>query len=131
MRSESKTEENSSSIWSQLDSGTCPVDPDTVWEAYVENFKIVEGYANNLIDALDGKTVVTSDHGNLFGRRLWPIPLQKYGHPPGLRFSELIEVPWHELPFETRREITSDSPEDTTSVADETVEDRLKHLGYA
>ena len=56
-----------------------------------------------LIESLDGKTVVTSDHGNLFGRRLWPIPLQKYGHPPGLRFPELIEVPWHETPFENRR----------------------------
>ncbi len=130
-RAVGNTDENSSSIWSQLDSGTCSVDRQTVWDAYVENFKLVEEHVEALIKELDGKTVVTSDHGNLFGRRLWPIPLQKYGHPPGLRFPELIEVPWHEPPFNERREVCSDPPEEAASVSDETVEDRLKHLGYA
>jgi len=84
-----------------------------------------------LLDELDGKSVVTSDHGNLFGERLWPIPIRRYGHPRGLRHPALIDVPWHEVPFETRREITADPPRSTEPVAGDLIQRRLEDLGYA
>ncbi|WP_433632034.1 hypothetical protein [Halomicrococcus sp. NG-SE-24] len=131
VRTEGKTRADATSIWSRLETRDNSLSESAVWDAYVENFKLVETHAKTLFKELDGKSVVTSDHGNLFGKRLWPIPLKKYGHPPGLRFDELVQVPWHEPPFDERRQIESNPPEESSSVADDVVEERLKNLGYA
>jgi hypothetical protein len=128
---ETKTERTYSSVWEKLDLGQCDVPSETVWEAYLENFRLVAGSAATLADHLDGKTVITADHGNLFGERLSPIPVRKYGHPKRIRHPALIDVPWHELPVEGRREVESHSPEGSESVEEEVVEERLEALGYA
>ena len=118
-------------IWNRLDAGDPTIDRRIVWDAYVENFKLVESHVKELLDALGGRSVVTSDHGNLFGERLWPIPIRRYGHPPGLRHPALVDVPWHEVPFETRRETVADPPQSKSDVAADVVEQRLADLGYA
>jgi len=41
-----------------------------VWEAYNENLDIVLTEIEALLDELDGKSVITADHGNLVGERL-------------------------------------------------------------
>lgn len=128
--SDAKTRNGSPSIWSRLDLGEATVDTDTVWKAYVENFELVCKHATELVAALDGKSVITSDHGNLFGERLWPIPVRRFGHPPGVRLPALVDVPWHELPFEERRDVVNEPPVERDSVADDVVEERLKNLGY-
>lgn len=128
---EAKTERASDSIWDRLDVGECPVDRETVWDAYVDNFRFVADYASTLADGLDGKTVLTADHGNLFGERLWPIPVRKYGHPRGVRHPALVDVPWHELPFDGRRLIEAEASPDAEAVDEEVIEDRLEALGYA
>lgn len=125
-----KIDTTSPSIWHLLDTGQASVSIDTVRDAYTENFHLVQEYTKELLDRLDGKSIITSDHGNLLGERLWPIPIQKFGHPEGIPKSELVNVPWHEPPFDERREITSEPPEETTAVADEVVEQRLEELGY-
>jgi hypothetical protein len=79
---------------------------------------------------LTGQTVVSSDHGQLLGERLFPIPIQHYGHPSNIHLPELVTVPWliHEG---TRREVSKDPPVDKeTDVSSGYVEDRLKDLGY-
>mgnify|MGYP000740101717 CR=1 FL=1 len=124
---ESKTGD---SIWRRLSRGDAEVSEETVWDAYVENFDLVHEHVADLTESLDGKSVVTADHGNLVGERLWPIPVRRYGHPSGLRVPELIDVPWHELPVDERRTVEPDPPESTADVSSETVEDRLGHLGY-
>lgn len=118
------------SIWHLLDIGQSPVDSQTARDAYIENFVLVQEHVQELLNELDGKSVITSDHGNLLGERLWPVPIRKFGHPKGVRKPGLIEVPWHEPPFDQRRTITSDPPEETTAVSDAVVEQRLEHLGY-
>jgi hypothetical protein len=118
-------------VWFRLDVGDPAVHRRDVRGAYVENFKLVEAHAMELLDALDGKSVVTSDHGNLFGERLWPIPIRRHGHPPGLRHSALVDVPWHEVPFETRRETVADPPRHRDTVTDDVIRQRLGDLGYA
>lgn len=125
-----KTDSSPPSIWHLLDTGQASVGIDTVRDAYIENFRLVQEYAKELLDELDGKSVITADHGNLLGERLWPVPVRKFGHPKGVRKPELVEVPWHEPPFDERREITSEPPEETTAVANEVVEQRLEELGY-
>jgi hypothetical protein len=117
-------------IWIRLNQGDTAVDLETVWKAYVENFELVSEHANELVAALDGKSVITSDHGNLFGERLWPIPVRKFGHPPGIRAPELVDVPWFELPYDERQTVRSDPPVERDSAETTVVEERLKDLGY-
>lgn len=126
-----KGTDSAPSIWSRLNVGDATTDIGTVWDAYVENFKLVESHAMELLEALDGKSVVTSDHGNLVGERLWPIPIRGFGHPPGLRNPALVDVPWHEVPFETRRETVAEPPQHRDVVADDVIQQRLEDLGYA
>lgn len=116
-------------VWELLEDGELSVD--RAWQAYRENLELVLPYVRDLCDDLTGKTVVTSDHGNLFGEFAWPFPVRKYGHPRGIHTKKLVKVPWLELDFETRRELTSEPPELTESETDrEERLERLRHLGY-
>jgi hypothetical protein len=82
-----------------------------------------------LIERLDGKTVITADHGNLVGERLSPVPVKGYGHPGYLRKDELVLVPWMELEYDSRREIVAESPAEDTAQP-EVDKEKLEALGY-
>lgn len=59
--------------------------------AYTDNLTLVLKEVENLIPFLEGKIVISSDHGNCIG---------EYGlhqHPGGFRIKPLIEVPWLEV----------------------------------
>lgn len=116
-------------VWELLEDGELGVD--RAWRAYEENLELVLPYVRDLCDDLTGKTVVTADHGNLFGEFAWPFPVRKYGHPRGIHTKKLIKVPWLEIPFDTRRETRAESPVQTGSETEreERIE-RLRHLGY-
>jgi hypothetical protein len=115
------------SIWELLSSGQ--VSKEEVWQAYKENLEIVLEEVIKLTKNLDGKTVITSDHGNLFGERVSLLPIRLYGHPPNMPAKGLIQVPMVELPFESRREITASPPREK-NLEVENVESRLEDLGY-
>ena len=115
------------SVWELLSSGKISVEK--VRLAYEENLDIVTDEVKQLVQRLDGKTVITSDHGNLLGERVSPIPLKLYGHPPNLPAKGLIEVPLIELPYESRRKLLSDPPKRPHSDTGH-VESRLEDLGY-
>jgi hypothetical protein len=110
------------------------VDAETVLTAYRENLDLLFPHVERLLEALSGKSVVTSDHGNLIGERGFPIPMRMYGHPRGLDRDEVRTVPWLELESADRRRIVSEpSQEDQqgeTETDDDVVEDRLNALGY-
>ncbi|MDZ7731075.1 MAG: hypothetical protein U5K37_09350 [Natrialbaceae archaeon] len=75
--------------------------------------------------------MITADHGNLVGERLWPIPTRpKYGHPYGVHTQALVKVPWFVCESTDRRDIYSDPPVERDRVSDDTLEDRLAALGY-
>lgn len=60
-------------------------------EAYQKNIEFLMPYIEDLANSLEGKTVVSADHGDFLG---------EYGllaHPYGINAKELREVPWHEL----------------------------------
>lgn len=63
-------------------------DPDVVRQAYRENLELVMEHVEELVDDLEGKTVVTSDHGNLVGENSF------FGHPCGKSLKPLRKVPW-------------------------------------
>lgn len=116
-------------VWSNLRYGFTDIDEESVWEAYRENLDIVLSHVEELCEELPGKTVITSDHGNLFGERLTPIPVKGYGHPAGIRIPELVDVPWLVIEGE-RREVCSDPPLRRTDSDDDIVQERLEDLGY-
>lgn len=101
-----------------------------LYQVYEENLEIALDYANDLVEGLNGKSVITSDHGELLGERLPPFFLKDYGHNEGVYCDELRYVPWLEIEGDTRRKIKSDKPIPTEDISDEAVDDRLKALGY-
>lgn len=118
-------------VWANIRYGLTDTTIADVRRAYVENLELVLEHVAALHDALDGKTVVTADHGELLGDRLRPIPVRGYGHPPDLRVPALVRVPWLELPSESRRDIRSAPPHSAEADLDQaTLERRLADLGY-
>jgi hypothetical protein len=101
-----------------------------VWEAYEENVEIALSHTKDLLKILEGRSVITSDHGNLIGDRLHPLPVRGFGHPAGLRAPELIKVPWLSIEDGTRREIKKDPPKKVRLKNEEEVLDYLSALGY-
>jgi hypothetical protein len=88
-------------------------------------------YIEDLLSELGGKTVVTSDHGNLLGERTSPIPVRDWGHPLSLYAEELVSVPWVTFGNGERREIVAEILEkESSQTTDEVVTERLEQLGY-
>lgn len=73
-------------IWDLAKEGK--VDLDQIKNGYASNLKLVLKEAKKLVRELDGKIIVTSDHGNCFGE-YW-----LYEHPHGIHVKPLIEIPW-------------------------------------
>jgi hypothetical protein len=76
-------------IWDLVRRGVVPVQ--RVRKAYEGNLKIVLEKVDDLIGELEGKIVLTSDHGNCFGE--WGL----FGHPEEIRVKPLVEIPWLEI----------------------------------
>ena len=118
-------------IWMQLQTGKLNLDCETVWAAYQKNLERALPRVREAVDELDGKSIVSSDHGNLFGERIHPIPVRTWGHPRRLYVDELVRVPWLVVDAEYRPRITSEAPNASSSeIADDVVESRLADLGY-
>lgn len=100
-----------------------------VYRAYEENFDLVASEVETLLETLEGRTVITADHGELLGERQRPIPVSFYGHPEGVYVPALVDVPWHIIETGTRKETVPESPRRTSS-DQEAVEDQLSALGY-
>jgi hypothetical protein len=108
-------------IWSEMRSGA--IDVETAWEAYRDNLKFVWSDVELLMENINGKAVITADHGNCFGK--WGA----YGHPSGLMSPALRRVPWdsYYCSDEKTHQPVEINKKDT---ADDTVEERLESLGY-
>ena len=75
------------SIWQKAEMGD--YSKEELWKTYKENLEFIMAEIEEYIEGLEGKTVITSDHGNLVGEN------GLYGHP-GLKkpVKQLREVPW-------------------------------------
>ena len=104
------------------------LDKDEVWEAYRQSLSYVSDIALRLVEDIPGKSVITSDHGILFGDRQMFPPIKGYGHPRGVRHPKLVTVPWGVLE-DGRREIKAGDTTVSVEASDE-VEERLKQFGY-
>jgi len=105
------------------------MDPELVRDLYHENLEYVWHHASKLVEELEGRTVVTSDHGEMFGEKIFPhLPFRGYDHPIGLHTDELLRVPWAVSDGE-RRKVTDDGTQRIT-VSQNAINDRLQNLGY-
>ena len=105
----------------QLETGK--LDPVKVWDVYKRNLEATLPYVYELIEALSGTTVVSSDHGELFGKRVLFYTFA--AHPWGLRVPELVKVPW--VVYEGGVKPPSGKPPPQQGIKD--VIGRLKHEG--
>jgi hypothetical protein len=118
-------------IWAILQWQKDPsITEEMVRQAYIENLELVLEHVHTLLDEFEGRTVVSADHGNLIGDRLWPIPVRGYGHPPGLRAPALIEVPWLIHDEGPRRVVRPDRPVDPPDHSADRLDSKLRALGY-
>ncbi len=127
--SEKRTDEVN--LWTKLMKNELSVPRNELYAHYESNLKRCIPHVEEIIDELDGKTVVTSDHGNLFNESMSPIPVRGWGHPLGIYVDELVKIPWFECPFENRRSIEKGSKKERYQIEDVgSVEERLRDLGY-
>jgi len=119
-------------VWDMLKKGT--VAEETVRKAYWENLTETLPYVEDLVSELTGKTVITSDHGNLLGERPspCPVPFRLYGHPEGVHTENLVKVPWFvpEGCEAERRTITAEGSDAESEEPSELASERLRDLGY-
>lgn len=102
---------------------------DDLQQAYRENVDLVLTEIRELIQEIDGKIVISADHGEMLGERLYPIPIRGFEHPESIYTEELLKVPWLIIK-QDRRTITSESPTSSGEIASEAAKERLKKLGY-
>jgi hypothetical protein len=100
-------------------------------QAYLENLEMVLSSVKELLDNLNGRIVVTADHGQLLGERVSPLPIRYHGHRRGVHVEELLKVPWLVYYSGRRREVTADEPIGSPdNVQNDVIKDRLNNLGY-
>lgn len=115
----------------RIATGEVSADRDTVLKAYRENLRIVLDHVADLLAALEGKTVVSADHGEMLGDRYRPFPFRDYGHNPGIYTPQLVKVPWFVAENGDGPDVVSEEPDGRSFARDEdVVEERLRDLGY-
>lgn len=127
------SDETGQRVWFKVRNGELSLE--TLKRAYDENLKTILPVIKDLCERLDGKTVITSDHGNLLDEsayRVLSASPHRYAHPKFATAESLVTVPWFEYPFQSRKTITSEPPinQDQQDVTDDTIDDRLEALGY-
>lgn len=73
-------------VWKKIRNGK--INPVKVKKAYRDNLKLVLNEVKKLVEELDGKIVISADHGECFGEKFL------FEHPSGVYVKELVEVPW-------------------------------------
>ncbi|MFB6292343.1 MAG: hypothetical protein ABEI58_03025 [Candidatus Nanohaloarchaea archaeon] len=104
------------------------IEPETAREAYRENLRIVLGEVETLLEKIDGRTVVTADHGEMFGE-YYPLLGSLYEHWKKPRTVELCKVPWFKAGGKMRT-TTAEKPVRGATVDEEDIKQQMKKLGY-
>ncbi|WP_128081481.1 hypothetical protein [Haloferax sp. ATB1] len=113
-------------VWTRLQRGD--LSREEVWEGYRDNLEYVLESVETLINNIDGKVVITADHGNALGE------FHMYGHPIYAPVWPLKRVPWCEYEATDSgtytRDQTASERHDTTDDETLSTEDKLAALGY-
>ncbi|QHS18268.1 hypothetical protein GWK26_02850 [haloarchaeon 3A1-DGR] len=119
-------------VWIPFRNGESPISVAEAWEGYNENLDVAFDYVNELLDEIEGRVILSADHGNMVGERQTPVPTKRmFGHPWGVYTTELVKVPWFVIDG-NRRSITEDPPvgREAEEYGNELIRERLVTLGY-
>ncbi|MFP4046067.1 MAG: hypothetical protein ACLFS3_03330 [Candidatus Aenigmatarchaeota archaeon] len=96
-----------------------------VLEYYEDNLRLVLEWVEKLLPSLDGKVVITSDHGEAFGESgVW-------WHEYNYSIPALTEVPWFVVDmdeYKDKKELEVREGKDENS--EEEIKEKLEELGY-
>lgn len=87
--------------WNIRDYALNGYDQDAIMDLYVADLLRACEAVQEFIGAVEGKIVITADHGETFGEH------GLYMHPHGVYFRELVEVPWYVVDQGGRPDIQS------------------------
>jgi len=119
-------------LYDYINADWSDITDEDLWNAYLENLELVLDHVKRLSHKLDGKTVITADHGEMIGEQLFPFGQRWYGHHSTLHSEELRVVPWFVVEgTEERKDIKPEPPVKSDRMTNEQVEEKLKALGYA
>jgi len=117
-------------IWGAVKQGDVSIGE--IQNAYSESLDIALEHIEDLLDDLSGKSVVTSDHGEMLGGRVFPFTTRVWGHMEGFDTPLLRAVPWLVVDSDSHREIISSEPIQSEGELDgDEIKERLEALGYA
>lgn len=97
-------------------------DFDAVRQAYDDNLRHVFPHVETVCENVDGRVVVTADHGNALGE--WGI----WGHKPGMVHPKMRHVPWDTYECTDRETHVPQFENTETSTTDR--DEQLRSLGY-
>lgn len=127
-RPKNKNSEELSHLGEAVSQGYLP--PEEHRMIYKRNLDFVLDYVEKLINEIDGKSVITADHGELLHDRKAKTIRTNYGHPPSLYSKQLRQVPWLEIESGNRRNIVSEKPIEIENVDEKKINENLEALGY-
>ncbi len=105
------------------------IEKETLWQAYKSNLERVLFVVEKLLKEFQGKTIITSDHGESFGDFAKPFPIRIWGHS-GPRIKSLIEIPWLVIEKFPRKKIKKEERSEMTKMDEKEIRRHLKALGY-
>jgi hypothetical protein len=114
-------------VWEALRAGI--VGEDEVWRGYGRNLEYVLEEVKELLAEIEGRVVVSSDHGNMMGEWTYPVPFREYGHPMHVAQPALTNVPWA-VDDGPRREVIEEEVGSTTEATSGEIQTHLEALGY-
>jgi len=103
---------------------------DELRRGYSETLDIALKHVETLVESVNGKTVISADHGELLGERNIRLGPRQLGHPDDIFTEQHRIVPWHVVSSESRRDVESEPPVDSELVNEEKREEQLRALGY-
>ena len=116
-------------IWGAVKEGK--VTTQEIRTAYSESLDIVLDVVEEFLQEVDGKSVITADHGEMLGEQVFPFTSRVWGHSEGFITPTLRKVPWLEIDTDNRRDAFENPPvQNGKSLDEQCVQDRLSSLGY-
>lgn len=110
-------------VWRQCRDGA--VDREELWAAYRRTLNWVLEDVELLLENVDGEVAITADHANALGE--WGI----WGHPKHAPVPAVKRVPWVRTTATDTQSHDPGPADQTKSVTDAAVSERLDALGYA
>jgi hypothetical protein len=103
---------------------------ETFRNSYKETLEVTLPEIKRLLSELNGKSVITSDHGEMLFERVTPITHPEPHHPYNVHTKQLCFVPWHEVPYHSRRTVKSETPLESADIEQAKIDEILRSLGY-